>query len=99
MRIALFAFFVAQTLLSAPSDVDVRLTKEIDRLNGVLKSLDTPAPDIKPMIEGNRVMLDRARTAASPLVRLYRLRDAYVGIETLRYDLEHKSAESSLDAV
>ncbi len=102
MRTAILAFFVAQTLLSAPSsDLDVRVTKEIDRLSAVLKAIDTPSlsADIKPMVDGNRKGLDRVREATTPLARLYRLRNAYIGIETLRFALDHKSAESSIAAV
>jgi hypothetical protein len=102
MRFALAALFVTQTLLSAPPPhLETRLSRELDRLDVVLKTIDSPAlaKDVKPIVEGNRMLLNRARAATSPLVRLYRMRDAYVGIETLRYVLEHKSDESSLAAV
>ena len=102
MRIALLAHvLLAQTVLAAPAHLDVRVANELDRLEGIVHAIDTPAlsKDVKPMLEGNRVLLNRARAAASPLVRVYRMRDAYVGIETLRYALNHKAAESDLAAV
>jgi hypothetical protein len=51
------------------------------------------------MIEGNRTLLARARSASSPLLQIYRLRDTYVGIETLRYAVDHKADESDLSRV
>jgi len=96
MRIALLALFLATPLVA--SSVDTRLAQEIDRLDGVLRSLDTPEldKDARPMLEGNRALLNRARAATSPSVRVYRLRDAAVGIETLRYIIRHKADEKSL---
>jgi hypothetical protein len=99
MRIALLSFFLATRLLA--SDLDARLSKELDRLDATLRTIDSPSleKDAKPIVEGNRVLLNRARAATSPFVRVYRMRDAYVGIETLRYVIDHKAAEASLARV
>ncbi len=100
MRIALASLLVAMAVLAATS-LDAPLTRELDRLDATLRGIDTPSlsKDAKPIVEGNRTLLARARAAASPLVRVYRMRDAYVGIETLRYVIEHKSAEADLARV
>jgi hypothetical protein len=96
MRIALLSFLVAAQLSASP--VELRLSKEIDRLDALLRGMNT-ASTPQAMIEGNRTLLNRARAATSPLLKLYRMRDAFVGVETLRYALEHKSAESDLRRV
>src|SRR5690349_17040932 len=96
MRIALLSLLVAAQLSASP--LEPRVTKEIERLDAVLRGINTAA--VPPaMIEGNRTLLNRARAATSPLLKLYRLRDAYVGIETLQYAIEHKPAEGDLRRV
>ncbi len=96
MRIALLSLFLAAQVSASP--IEPRLSKEIDRLDALLRNMN-PAAAPQAMIEGNRTILARARAATSPLVRVYRLRDAFVGIETLRYAVEHKAAESDLRRV
>ena len=85
-------------LLSLLLALEPRLTQEINRLDAQLKNVSpTAAP--QAMIEGNRTLLARARAAQSPLLRVYRLRDVYVGIETLQYAIDHKAAESDIARV
>src|SRR4029078_789086 len=99
MRISLLVLFLATQALASP--VDDRLAKEIARLDAVIKALDTPslAQDARPMLEGNRALLNRARSTANPSLRLYRLRDAAIGIDTLNYILSHKRDESDMKRV
>ena len=104
MRNALLTLILAANVIAAPStspNLDARLAKEIDRLEATLRAIDSPSlpKDAKPIVEGNRVLLARARAATSPLVRVHRLRDAYVGIETLQYVIDHKAAEADLARV
>jgi hypothetical protein len=89
--------FLAASVVAAP-DLDMRLSKEIDRLEATLRAIDSPSlgGDARPILEGDRTLLARARAAKSPFVRLYRLRDAAIGVETLRYVIEHKPAEADL---
>ncbi|HEX7420242.1 MAG TPA: hypothetical protein VF505_10175 [Thermoanaerobaculia bacterium] len=96
MRYALAGLLLATQLSASP--LEPRLTQEIDRLDALLKSVSSSAAP-QAMIEGNRTLLTRARAATSPLLRIYRLRDASVGIETLRYAIAHKSDESDLARV
>jgi hypothetical protein len=96
MRIALLSLLLAAQLSASP--LEPRITKEIERLDAVLRGI-SPAAAPAAMIEGNRTLLNRARAATSPLLKLYRLRDAYVGIETLQYALDHKPAENDLRRV
>ncbi|MGZ7039922.1 MAG: hypothetical protein ACXVJO_17225, partial [Thermoanaerobaculia bacterium] len=83
------------------SPLDDRLNNEMARLDAVLKAIDTPslAQDARPMLEGNRTLLNRVRSTADPSLRLYRLRDAAIGIDTLHYILDHKSDESDMKRV
>jgi hypothetical protein len=99
MRTSLLLLFLATRVLASP--VDDRLAKEIARLDSVLKSLDTPslAQDARPMLDGNRSLLNHARSTANPSLRLYRLRDAAIGIDTLNYILGHKRDESDMKRV
>jgi len=93
MRYALAGLLIATQLSASP--LQPRLTQEIDRLDALLKSV-TASADTQAMVEGNRTLLARARAARSPQLGIYRLRDAFVGIETLRYAVAHKPDESDL---
>ena len=96
MRYGLVSLLLATQFSVSP--LEPRLTQEIDRLDALLRSVNSAAAP-QAMIEGNRTLLARARSASTPLLRVYRLRDVYVGIETLRYAVDHKSAESDLARV
>lgn len=96
MRYAFLSLLIVTQLAASP--LEPQLTYELDRLDALLRSVNPKAAP-QAMIEGNRTLLARARTASSPLLKVYRLRDVYVGIETLRYAIDHKSAESNLARV
>lgn len=72
---------------------------EIDRLDAALKGIDPQSlpKEVQPLIAEQQKALERARKAASPEYRLYRLRDAFVGIETLSFVAKEKASAESLD--
>ena len=96
MRFAFAALLLATQLAALP--LESGLKQEMDRLDALLRSVSVPAAP-PAMVEGNRTLLARARSASSPLLQVYRLRDTYVGIETLRYAIDHKGDESDLSRV
>src|SRR5207253_395151 len=100
-------WIIAMLLLSAchatadgASDVDARVTQELDRLAAVQATLEAgTVPEIvKQSVVPNREALERVRKTASPRLRLYRLRDAFVGIEAVSFVAEQKSAAGSIAA-
>ena len=71
---------------------------ELDRLSASLAKIEAGVPDmLKDSIQSNREAIDRARKATSPELRLYRLRDAYVGVESVAFVAAHKDASTKLD--
>lgn len=73
---------------------------EIKRLERTLDEID-PADlpeDTRGLIEANRRSLERVKGAPIAEYRLYRLRDPYVGIETLDFLASHKEARVSVGA-
>lgn len=85
----------------AAADLEAPVTKELARLDGVLRNIDTASltPELAPLADGSRKLLDRVRATKDPLVRLYRLRDAFIGVEALRYVIEHRGASKDLAQV
>ncbi len=86
---------VAFACSAAPSKID----PEIARLEGVLKAVEASSADlpkdVHSLFEAHRAALERAKKAASPEYRIYRLRDPFVGVETLAFLAKEKgSAES-----
>ncbi|MCU1347586.1 MAG: hypothetical protein JWO56_616 [Acidobacteria bacterium] len=83
------------------SDFDARLAKELDRLTSALQAIDAAAmpKELAPMLDENRKMVERVRNTKDPLVRAYRLRDAYAGVETMRYLAAHRTGANDLAQV
>ncbi|HUR80108.1 MAG TPA: hypothetical protein VM733_05050 [Thermoanaerobaculia bacterium] len=77
-----------------------RVEQEIARLeqtlNGLEANKDDLPKDVHDLFASHRAALERARKASSPEYRLYRLRDAFVGIETLAFAAREKSAGASV---
>lgn len=88
MRVALLV------LLALSAAADDRIDLEIARLDATLKSVESARDDlprdVHPLFDAHRAALERARKATSPEYRLYRLRDAFTGIETLAFLAKHK---------
>ena len=69
---------------------ETRLLGEIDRLEKALAGRGDPQAD------SLREQLAAARQASAPAVRAYRLRDPFVGLETLAFVREHPAAGKDL---
>jgi hypothetical protein len=87
--------------LAASAAAQEKVEREIARLEQALKAVEA-APDdlpkdVHPLFEAQRAALERARKASSPEYRLYRLRDAFVGIETLAFLAKEKSSSASVE--
>lgn len=97
-------FIAAAVLVAAvaggPADsTDSLLSGEIDRLGAILTKVEPGVPkDLSELVKAYRDALERARAAKTPLLRLYRLRGAYSGIESLAFLAEHQAAGQDLDA-
>jgi hypothetical protein len=80
---------------------EVRVGQEIDRLDAALRKLEaTRIPGgLVDLRRGARATLTRADKSRSALLRLYRMRDAVVGIGTLGFLVEHQAAGGDLAGV
>jgi hypothetical protein len=72
---------------------------ELTRLTALLAKTEAGGvPDmLKESFAPNREALTRVSKATSPELRLYRLRDAYVGVETVVFVAQHKAESTDLD--
>ena len=95
-RVLLAALAVASFTASAPdSAIDI----EYRRLDEQLKSLTNVPKDFEPEMQSARDALNRVAHTEGFEYRLYRLRDAFVIVERLRYFVAHDSAAKSSDAL
>jgi hypothetical protein len=98
-RLAAFALVVSVTM-ACDAGQAARVDKEIARLEAALKSVEAASADlpkdVHPLFEIHRAALDRARKASAPEYRLYRLRDPFVGIETLAFLLVERSSGTTV---
>jgi hypothetical protein len=80
---------------------DARVMQEVERLAAVQAKLAAGGvPDVvKESVAANAQALDRVGKAASPQLRLYRLRDAFIGIEAVSFVAEQKDAAQSVDTL
>ncbi|HEX8152928.1 MAG TPA: hypothetical protein VF698_07380 [Thermoanaerobaculia bacterium] len=80
----------------ASEDVlDATLVAELDRLDALLTKAEAaglPA-DFAGVIKPNREILANVRATKSPLLKLYRLRDGFIGVETIAFVAEHKTTD------
>jgi hypothetical protein len=68
--------------------------QELDRLSALLARIEAGGvPDmLKDTMAPNRAAIERVRKTTSPQLRLYRLRDAYVGVATAAFVAAQKDA-------
>lgn len=87
--------------LLSGADLDRVLLKELTRLESSMNAIDAAKlpNDLAYIFKVSRDGLDRARASKSPLVRLYRLRQPYVAIETLIFFNDHRDDLSSFTSV
>lgn len=83
----------------APVSVAAAVTAELERLEATFESIDPASvPDFaRGIIEQDKTLLERARSATSPRLRLYRLRDATVGVDTLAFLVAHRAEGADLE--
>ncbi len=101
-RTAILVALIAAPAMSAPADakLEASLDKAMDHAEQSLKKTEDAKieKDFSEMIEPYRQRLAKARSASSPLVRLYRLREAYIGAESLDFVREHRSSGNDLES-
>lgn len=82
----------------AIAELDARLNAETTRLERDLRALDRAKlpEDVAGLTKGFEESLPRIRATRSPMLRLYRMRDTFIGIETLRFFAENRKAGEDL---
>jgi hypothetical protein len=71
--------------------------EELDRLSALLTKIeaDHPPAGLKDTFAPNRAAIERVRKTTSPELRLYRLREAYVGVATAAFVTAQKDAAAN----
>ncbi|HET7437536.1 MAG TPA: hypothetical protein VFN10_22720 [Thermoanaerobaculia bacterium] len=102
LRLVLLVVLVAGCASEAKRDaaLDASVTRELARLDRDLKVAEANGlPSfLVPLAKRHRAALDEVRASASPELKLYRLRDPFIGIETLRFVASHGAASQNLAA-
>jgi hypothetical protein len=82
----------------AGADLQQPVDAELARVEAAQKQLETGSvPDmVKESVAINRQMLDKAKAGTTPLVRLYRLRNAATGVDALLFTNAHLAASKSI---
>ena len=101
MKIVRLAGLVLLLSVAGIAAAQQEVDQEIARLEQTLKAVQA-APDdvpkeVRDLFDAHRTALERARKASSPEYRLYRLRDPFVGIETLAFLAKEKSSGDSVE--
>ncbi|MCM2316766.1 MAG: hypothetical protein NDJ92_16590 [Thermoanaerobaculia bacterium] len=83
----------------APVSIAPAVAAELGRLEAAFAGIDPAAvPEFaRGIIEQDKTLLERARSATSPQLRLYRLRDATVGVDTLAFIVAHRAEAADLE--
>jgi hypothetical protein len=99
-RVITIALIAGTLALAAVATHEDRIATEIERLDAQLDAAEKAATsdDAKGQVASLRELLARARRAKDPAYALYRLRDAFVGIETLTFVNGNAAASQSLPA-
>lgn len=99
MKRVLLIALCATTIQAADATLDSTLSVEMDRIGASLEKTDEAKldKDFAELVQPYRERLAKARSATSPLLRLYRLRDAFVGAETLAFLRDHRSSGNDLE--
>lgn len=79
---------------AAHADVDEALTREFARLDALLARLEAASitPDFKDALPIYKTAYERAKNSKATDLRIYRLRDAYVGLEAMSFLADHQDA-------
>ena len=96
--VALIALTTCHSRENAVADLDARLTAETARLETALRAIDKTrlAEDIAGLMKGYQDSFARIRGTKSPMLRLYRLRDTFIGIENLAFFAAYRKAGDDL---
>lgn len=99
MKRVLLIAVCAATMQAADATLDSALSAEMDRIEASLEKTDEAKldKDFAELVQPYRERLAKSRSATSPLLRLYRLRDAFVGAETLAFIRDHRSSGNDLE--
>src|SRR5687768_8498860 len=84
-------------IAAAQKEVDQEIARLEQTLKAVQAAPDDVPKEVRDLFDAHRAALERARKASSPEYRLYRLRDPFVGIETLAFLAKEKSAGGSVE--
>ena len=96
------ALLLASCGLNQPRGADLQLVLDaelvrLERLLGKTEAAALPSP-FAELVGQNRKTLGKVREAKDPLLKLYRLREPYVGIQSLAYMADHRDAMNDLAA-
>src|ERR1044071_2863036 len=96
--VALIALTTCHSRENAVADVSARLPAETDRLETALRALDrTKIPeDLAGLAKGYQDSFARIRGTKSPMLKLYRMRDTFIGIENLAFFAAYRKAGDDL---
>lgn len=91
--------FAALLFASACANADV--PKELDRLDAALTKIASASlpEELKGLVDVHRQSIERVRKAPSSEYALYRLRDAFIGVETLAFVAREIEAAQSVENV
>jgi hypothetical protein len=78
----------------AVEELQTRLTNETSRLEARLRAIDKSKlpEDVAGLGQGYQDSFARIRGTKSPMLRLYRMRDTFIGIENLAFFVENRKA-------
>jgi hypothetical protein len=82
----------------AVAELESNVNGEIARLETALRTLDRSKlpPPVAELTAAYGESFERLKKTKSPLLRLYRLRDTFIGIETLVFVAENRNAANSV---
>jgi hypothetical protein len=88
-----------QLRAAAPSNLETRIAGAVEQLEASLQKTEDAKidKDFADLIKPYRDRLGKVRSSASPLLKLYRLRDAYVGAQALDFLREHRADAKDLE--
>jgi hypothetical protein len=100
-RTSIAVAVVSALTLACRPDLDARLDRELDRLDTSLKKIETSnlPEELAGLPKGHRARIESARAATTPELRLYRTRDAFIGVELLTILREQKRAGEDFETL
>jgi hypothetical protein len=90
-KLFVLALLVAACSRSESPSLDAALSAELDRLDASLKTMKQ-----SNLAKMHAEAIAKARAAKTPELKLYRMRDAWVGVHTLQFIHEHPAANTDM---